>query len=291
MTEACVICGATCLVATAVKLRYGTIHRCRNCGSGVMLPRPTAAALADMHSGAEYFDHPYFQERRILTPDLAARFRRRLDALRASAGEIPGRTVVEIGCDTGLFLGYLASEAGVRPIGVDVSERAVAAARSAGLDVRHGTLESVALESGSADIVCAYDLLEHLADPAAFVDEVARVLRPGGTFIGETPNFDGLIYRLGRMMAWPGPPLPPIRGIEERLWPTFHVQYFQPRSLRDFFAARGFSDVTVAGRELGGDEIAVESSPLRIAIAAASATSAALSMHTLAVVSARRAPA
>jgi 2-polyprenyl-3-methyl-5-hydroxy-6-metoxy-1,4-benzoquinol methylase len=283
-----VVCGADQLVATPVILGYGTIHRCRACGSGVMLPRPSGAALAGMHGAAAYFDHPYFQDRRTLTADLEARFRRRLESIRAVAGDLAGRTVVEVGCDTGLFLGYLAAESGATAVGVDVSEHAVAAGRKAGLDIRKGTLEELGLDAASVDVVCAYDLIEHLADPGGFAGEVARVLRPGGFFFAETPNFDGLIYRLGRALAWPGPPLAPLRAIEERLWPAFHVQYFGARSVRDLFAAHGFDEVAVGGRELGGDEIAVQSAPLRLVIAMVSRIAAALSMHTLIALAARR---
>ncbi len=46
------------------------------------------------------------------------------------------------------------------------------------------------LQTRSFDVVVAVEVLEHVDDDAAFLREVARVLRPGGTFIMSTPNGD-----------------------------------------------------------------------------------------------------
>lgn len=45
-----------------------------------------------------------------------------------------------------------------------------------------------ALESDYFDVVISKDVLEHVEDPETFFREVARVLKPGGLFLGKTPN-------------------------------------------------------------------------------------------------------
>lgn len=57
-------------------------------------------------------------------------------------------------------------------------------------DERHqSTLEDFALEHPDQfDVAFAVFVLEHVADPAAFSQAVARVLKPGGTFMAITPN-------------------------------------------------------------------------------------------------------
>jgi SAM-dependent methyltransferase len=101
--------------------------------------------------------------------------------------------ILDLGCGAGA-LEYFARRQGFGNIlGVDRSPQQVAAARSLGLTgVREGdllaTLESLA--SGSQGLVIAFDVLEHFAkdELLALVDQVARVLKPGGKFLLHVPN-------------------------------------------------------------------------------------------------------
>ncbi len=52
----------------------------------------------------------------------------------------------------------------------------------------HATMEHAPLPAASVDVAYAYYVLEHVADPPAFLRAVARVLRPGGIFVAMTPN-------------------------------------------------------------------------------------------------------
>jgi SAM-dependent methyltransferase len=51
-----------------------------------------------------------------------------------------------------------------------------------------GDLNRLPFAAGSFDLVTANMVVEHLADPAAALAEIARVLRPGGKFLFHTPN-------------------------------------------------------------------------------------------------------
>jgi 2-polyprenyl-3-methyl-5-hydroxy-6-metoxy-1,4-benzoquinol methylase len=51
-------------------------------------------------------------------------------------------------------------------------------------------------EDGSFDVVMAIEILEHLENPRAFLRELARILRPGGTAIVSTPNLTSLLSRI-----------------------------------------------------------------------------------------------
>ena len=75
-------------------------------------------------------------------------------------------------------------------IGFDLSHDMLAIARAnlehAGIShaqVRHGDLFSLALEGGTASIVCLHQVLHFLAEPAGAVREAARLLKPGGRLI------------------------------------------------------------------------------------------------------------
>jgi SAM-dependent methyltransferase len=95
------------------------------------------------------------------------------------------RDVLEIGVGLGADHQRFA-EAGARLVGVDLTERAVAHTRQRlaafGLNSRLQTAdaENLPFESDSFDIVYSWGVLHHSPDTARAVDEVWRVLRPGG---------------------------------------------------------------------------------------------------------------
>jgi SAM-dependent methyltransferase len=100
--------------------------------------------------------------------------------------------VVDVGCGTGSALRRLAPRVPHgRLIGVDPVPRMLAIARErAASDPNGHRIEFVAapaerlpLENGVADIVLAFDSIDHWGDRAAGLREVARVLRPGGRLV------------------------------------------------------------------------------------------------------------
>jgi SAM-dependent methyltransferase len=271
-----------------LRLPYGGIHACPRCGSGILLPRPTSDELADLHSTDDYFDHPYFQDRRELTSQLCENYAYRLEHIELWAGSIQGKRVLDVGCDTGLFLQFLRERRHADGVGLDVFARVVTQGRRAGLDLRHSTLEAAGLPDAAFDVVCGFDLVEHVARPRTFVAEVHRVLKPGGIAAFETPNYDGLVYRLGRGLGRLSALEAPLRRYQERLWPPFHVQYFSAAALRNLMASAGFTPVEVAGRELRRSELALDAGALRAGVLALFGLAGLMGSHTLLTVSAAK---
>jgi len=113
-------------------------------------------------------------------------------------------SILDLGCGHGALI-HFAREAGYRNVeGMDRSREQVAAAKRLGIDgVREGDLrESLAgMPDASRDVVIAFDVIEHFRkdELLSFVDEVRRVLRPGGRWIihsvnGESPFFARIRY-------------------------------------------------------------------------------------------------
>jgi len=104
-----------------------------------------------------------------------------------------GRTVLDLGCAGGFMAEALALR-GATVTGIDPAAEAVEAARrhaaATGLSIRYDTGVGEALPYGDAafDAVVCVDVLEHVADLAMVLSEVARVLRPGGLFLYDTIN-------------------------------------------------------------------------------------------------------
>jgi 2-polyprenyl-3-methyl-5-hydroxy-6-metoxy-1,4-benzoquinol methylase len=106
---------------------------------------------------------------------------------------VDGRAL-DIGCGNGRFIRSMNS-LGWRCEGVEFSETAVAVCRQAGLKVFHGELEKAGFDNGSFDLVTARHLVEHVADPAMLVTEIARILKPGGRPYSKHPTTNLLAKR------------------------------------------------------------------------------------------------
>jgi SAM-dependent methyltransferase len=102
-----------------------------------------------------------------------------------------GRDVLDAACGVGYGSAHLASVAAT-VLGVDVSEEAIAYARRCyrSANVRFEVMDLTALDLPDASFgaACAFEAIEHVADPETAVGELARVLRPDGTLVLSTPN-------------------------------------------------------------------------------------------------------
>jgi 2-polyprenyl-3-methyl-5-hydroxy-6-metoxy-1,4-benzoquinol methylase len=101
--------------------------------------------------------------------------------------------VLDLGCGHGALL-YFARQAGyVNVAGIDASREQVAEAQRLGIEgIQQGdVLATLAtLPVSCQDVVVAFDVIEHFTknELLAFVDEVHRVLKPGGRWLIHTPN-------------------------------------------------------------------------------------------------------
>ena len=101
------------------------------------------------------------------------------------------QNVLEIGCGTGQFASYLKD---CRYTGIELNRNAVAAARAKGLDVRCADVSEIALEQeGKFDVVCSFQVLEHVPEPENFLRACLKCLRADGLLIIGVPNADAYL--------------------------------------------------------------------------------------------------
>jgi ubiquinone/menaquinone biosynthesis C-methylase UbiE len=127
---------------------------------------------------------------------------------------LTGRAVLDVGCGWGGKAIYCAQH--LRPgrtEGFDlpgVFEPEVPVAFAAELGVtgcgfRTGYAEKIPYGAGEFDLLLCEDVLEHVDDPAAVLQECRRVLRSGGHLIALFPSFRMLdAHHLDRAVSWPG---------------------------------------------------------------------------------------
>ncbi|MGF6886691.1 ubiquinone/menaquinone biosynthesis C-methylase UbiE [Nocardia sp. GAS34] len=111
-----------------------------------------------------------------------------------------GDTVVDLGCGPGADLVALAEAVGPdgRVIGVDVDAAAVEQARAehaldSRIEVHHGDIHDLPLADGSADRARTDRVLQHVNRPDVVLDEIRRLLRPGGTVVFAEPDWETLV--------------------------------------------------------------------------------------------------
>jgi SAM-dependent methyltransferase len=178
--------------------------RCRECGLVYLDPRPTATELPRIYPPSYHaFD---FSPERF---GFVYRVRRSLEARRAlqwCRGLGDTARILDVGCGDGFHLRLLRDfgRPGWKLEGVDASERAVEAARRAGLVVHHGTIEQLGLPAATYDLVLLIATIEHVDDPAGVLRAVRRLLRPGGRVVIVTDNTATLDFAVFGARHWGG---------------------------------------------------------------------------------------
>jgi SAM-dependent methyltransferase len=130
-----------------------------------------------------------------------------------------GKRVLDAGSGTGYGAAELAIEA-ASVTGIDVAEEAIDQARAAyplpNLRFVCAPCGQIPFDDGSFDLITAFEVIEHLKDPASLIAEASRLLAPGGMFLVSTPN--RLYYEKTREEAGPN---------------LFHEREFEAREFLD----------------------------------------------------------
>lgn len=172
---------------------------------------------------------------------LAAEFGRDRHALQS----LQGLRILDIGCGGGLISEPMA-RLGATVVGADASDVNIAVAglhaeqQGLTIDYRATTAEALAGAGERFDAVLALEIVEHVADPAAFVATCQGLLRPGGLILMSTLNrtvksFGAAIIGAEWIMRW----LP--RGTHE--WSRF----ITPEELTRMMALAGLQAVDARG--------------------------------------------
>jgi SAM-dependent methyltransferase len=110
---------------------------------------------------------------------------------RWAAGLAAGRRVLDAGCGMGYGAAMLLTAGASEVVGVDLAEAVLDAARPtmpAGVVLEVGDLRTLDADDGSFGLVVCMEAIEHMEDPDAVLDELARVLAPDGFLAVSSPN-------------------------------------------------------------------------------------------------------
>jgi SAM-dependent methyltransferase len=218
---------------------------CRDCGLFYVNPIPSQAALEGVVSGSDLYTQDQLNKR-VFFRRRAVQLFERLEQL------VPPATVLDVGCAIGTEL-VVARERGWQGVGIELSSKSIAIARSEKLEVIDRTLERSNLPSEHFQVVTANHVLEHIAYPAQFMAEIKRVLSRAGYLFVAVPNVNHWQrYYYQQRYRW-----------------TFqddHFVHFSMATLRRFLEGHGFRIIELYSSRCFDfhDDLADRSLPFRL---------------------------
>lgn len=153
--------------------------------------------------------------------------------------------LLDVAAGSGIAAATL-QETGWEVSALDISEELVSQVRDRGIDARVHDLSAGRLpfDDQAFGAVFAGEIIEHLVDTSRFLDEIRRVLRPGGVLVLTTPNLASLENRLrllfGRYPIW----------VEFALSDQGHVRAYTLPTLRSHLTSCGFAVDAIVGNWL-----------------------------------------
>ena len=189
----------------------GIVLRCRSCGHGFRRGSFSDAELGELYASMDTSRYESEGPCRLKTA------RRHMSLVQSSNGPQGGR-LLDVGCASGVFL-ESAAQSGWQVSGIEPNRNLAHAAmgRLKSAHIENSTLAEAQLPPGSFDVVSAWDVLEHVPDPTAFLRQCAGFLKPKGVLWIKVPDI--------------GSPQARVMGDK---WPIYlpeHLGYFSRRSL------------------------------------------------------------
>lgn len=179
------------------KQRFG-VNRCKECGCGYLSPRPQANEM-DRFYPPEFYWSWEGTDGHLHWQSVIEKRRQQLEAKAEWTKDLsPGR-LLDIGAQKGEFLWFM-RERGWKVDGVELSN---SVPNPGDVSIRYGDFLEMEFEEQQYDVVTFWAVLEHVYDPAKFIEKALQLLRPGGRIIVCVTNLNSIQSRLYQADDYP----------------------------------------------------------------------------------------
>jgi 2-polyprenyl-3-methyl-5-hydroxy-6-metoxy-1,4-benzoquinol methylase len=224
----CIICGNSRRSPLYAQDQW-QVHKCNNCGLGILDPRPGKDELDELYAQA-YFQSHYNAALSPSSAEMKKRLQQENHRLRFFRKLKPQGKVLDIGCGRGYFL-LACRQAGYEVAGIDISAAAASyVSNELKIPVHIGGIDQIALAAGSFDVITMWHSLEHTADPNSYLQSAGKWLKDDGILIVDVPNYEGYDARMN-WHNWPHWDLP------------YHFYHFTKNSLLALLQKNGFATI------------------------------------------------
>jgi len=142
-----------------------------------------------------------------------------------------GDNVLEIGCAHGAFLEKLKNKEAI-VTGLEMNTKAIQICKNKKLNVIADSIEHFSQKNNLLfDVVCTYQVLEHIKDAKSFIESSLSVLKPNGLFIISVPNNDPFILKNYENVL----DMPPHHLGSWNTNSLIKLQYFFPFTIQNIF--------------------------------------------------------
>ena len=229
----CVACGGT-LLFFGTRGSY-TYARCTGCGTLQLSPFPTAEQLARAYSEDYARSNHYGADGAAIFESAGPFYRAVLAELERAT--LPPGPILDLGCGWGGMCRLLRDRE-FPYLGIDFESESLDYCRSLSLNVRPGTLNSLAGGSTRYAAILLLGVFEHLHDHAATLEQAAALLQPGGVLLMLTPT--ARLYTIVGRAALQLRRTSELPELYQAFCPPWHTAIFSVRGARVLIEQHGF---------------------------------------------------
>ncbi|MCZ7611846.1 hypothetical protein KsCSTR_47470 [Candidatus Kuenenia stuttgartiensis] len=230
----CPLCDKSTKIGLTNILRYGeerSVFYCRDCGLGFLENMESEEMLKQFYADEYRKKYKPRLDKETNAEDLfECSYRFQEDRLKIISPWLDkGKKLLEIGCSAGMFL-FNVKDKVKEVVGIELDKKAAAyAEKKCGCKVYTDELIATPLEKKSFDIICAFQVIEHVRYPVNYLMKIREYLKDNGVLYIEAPNLNDVLVSIYD-----------LANHKNFYYHSAHLYYFSKKSLNILFEKAGF---------------------------------------------------